>query len=319
MTTQKRAANTLISICANARENENILIVTDNASQEIAHLIWNAAEHFPNKTMMRMNDRVMHGNEPPRTVAAAMMAADVIFGVTKFSMLHTAARRNAVANGARFVNMPDYSLAMVESGGLFADFVEQGKLMDRVSDILEGDSIRIATAKGTDFTASIKNRKATRQYGRSLTPGTSSSPPDIETALAPVEGTSNGTIVIDGSIPHPLLGKLKETITLFIVNGRIAEIEGGHEAGILKGIMHSFNDEMVYHVGEIGIGFNDQSTICNIMLEDEGAMGTAHFGFGSNISFGGTIESNNHLDMVYYSPTIVVDNRSVMREGQPVL
>lgn len=316
---QKQAVETLLSVCAAAKEEETILFVTDDTSAGVVKLMWDAAERFPNKTIGQMRDRVMHGDEPPKTVAAAMAAADVVFGCTKFSMFHTNARRDAVANGARFVNMADYNPAMFESGGLFADFIEQGKLMDRVSDIIEGETVRVTTGAGTDFIASIKGRRAVRQYGRSLKPGASSSPPDIETALGPVEGTSRGIIVIDGSIPHPRLGVLKGKITLTVINGRITDIEGGEEAKILDEVVRGMDDEYIYHVAELGLGFNNQSTLSNSMLEDEGAMGTAHFGFGNSLAFGGSIASDNHLDMVFYHPTVAVDGRIVMKDGEPVL
>lgn len=38
-----------------------------------------AAEEFPKKTMVMMEPRKMHGEEPTPLVAAAMLKADVIF------------------------------------------------------------------------------------------------------------------------------------------------------------------------------------------------------------------------------------------------
>jgi hypothetical protein len=44
--------------------------------------------------------------------------------------------------------MADYSLDMFESGGLFVDFIEQGKLCDRLSDVLEGKVGHVTTKAG---------------------------------------------------------------------------------------------------------------------------------------------------------------------------
>ena len=51
------------------------------------------------------------------------------------------------------------------------------------------------------------------------------------------------------------------------------------------------------------------------MLEDEGVYGTVHLGFGSNISFGGIVQSACHLDMVIKNPTLTVDGHEVVKDG----
>jgi len=311
----RKAAEILLTTCVGAQSDEKILFVSDDTGAEIAEIMWRHSTGFPNRAMIRMTDRRMHGAEPPDTVAAAMAQADVIFGITKFSLFHTAARRNAVAGGARFANMADYSKEMFSEGGLFVDFEKQGALMDKFSDVLEGESIRITTALGTDITASIKGRKAIRQYGRSLKPGASSSPPDIETAIGPLEGTANGTAVIDGSIPFPGLGALSEHIRLTIKNGTIVKFEGGKLAEILEKGFVELGDPAAYKLAEFGFGFNDHSTFCSRMLEDEGVMGSLHLGFGNSLSFGGNIDSNNHIDMVFTGASVWVDDRQIMESG----
>lgn len=313
---RKNAAEILLTTCTAAQKDEKILFVCDDTGAEVADIMWCHSTDFPNRAMVRMTDRRMHGAEPPDTVAAAMLQADVIFGITKFSLFHTAARRNAVANGARFANMADYGKEMFYEGGLFVDFEKQGALMDRFSDILEGDSIRITTALGTDITASIKGRKAIRQYGRSLVPGAASSPPDIETAIGPLEGTANGIAVIDGSIPFPGLGALNEHIRLTIKDSAIVKFEGGKLAEILEKGFAELGDPAVYQLAEFGFGFNDHSTFCSRMLEDEGVMGSLHLGFGNSLSFGGTIDSSNHIDMVFTGASVWVDDRHIMEDGK---
>jgi len=313
---RREAARILLSVCANAKPDEKLLFVTDDTSREIAALMWEASREYPNRAMAAMTDRRMHGAEPPATVAAAMAQADVIFGITKYSMFHSDARRNAVKNGARFANMADYSLEMMEEGGLFADFIAQGRLCDRVSDAIVGERVRITSGAGTDISASIAGSVPLRQYGRSLVPGSSSSPPDIETAICAIEGTANGTAVIDGSIPLPGLGVLQSPIALRIEKGRIVDISGGTEADALRKALHAMADDSVYSIGEIGIALNPEARLRGRMLEDEGVMGTIHFGFGSNISFGGSIASNNHIDMIFRDPTLLVDGRAIMKEGE---
>src|SRR5690554_3187355 len=138
--TNKNAVQVLLTTCAGAKKNEAILFVTDDTSREISEIMWDNTRDFSNRSIAMMSDRRMHGDEPPAAVAAAMANADIIFGITKFSMFHTEARRNAVKNGARFVNMADYSTDMMEDGGLFVDFIAQGKLLDRLSDVLEGNT-----------------------------------------------------------------------------------------------------------------------------------------------------------------------------------
>ena len=316
MSRRYAACNVLMTTCSNCGKEENILFVTDDTSCEIANAMWEAAVEFRNKSIVKMTDRTMHGAEPTRIVAVAMANADVIFGITKLSMFHTGARRLAVTNGARFVNMADYDIGMLESGGLYADFITQGKAVNRVAERIVGEVIKITTPKGTDITSRISGRPAVPQYARSLEKGKSSSPPDIECAIGPVEDSSSGVVFIDGSIPHPELGIITDEIKLIIKQGRIVEFYGGKQAQILARILKEFNDPKAYYLGEIGIGLNPMCSLNGRMLEDEGCMGTVHFGFGSNTSFFGTIESNFHLDMVFVSPTVSVDGVIILESGK---
>ena len=310
------ASNVLLTTCSSCKKDEHLLIVTDPTTYDVARILWEAAKDFPNKSMIMMDERTMHGQDPNKMVAAAMANADVIFGATKFSLFHSNARREAVKKGARFVNMVDYKVSMFSKGGLFVDFEEQGKICTHLGEVMRGDKITITTEKGTNFTASIKGRDSVPQYGRSLQPGDSSSPPDIECASCAVEGTANGVVYIDGSIPHPRLGLITDEIKLTIKDSRIISIEGGKQSETLSSIMYDFDDDNVFWVGEIGIGLNPECELNGNMLEDEGCAGTVHFGFGSNTGFHGKIESEYHLDMVFRAPTVTIDGRCILLNGE---
>lgn len=310
------ACKVLLGICSGCQKEEHILFVTDPDNYPIAREMWENAMEYPNKTIVMMEKRTVHGEEPTKLVALAMAQADVIFGITTFSLFHSEARRNAVVAGARFVNMVDYSLDMLKQGGLFADFIKQGDAAKRVAIKIIGDEIRITTALGTNIRAEISGRNAVPQFGRSISKGVSSSPPDIECAISPREGTAEGVVYIDGSIPHPELGMIREPIRITIKKGNIDEISGGNQAKILKQILESFHDLNAYNLGEIGIGLNPLCNLNGRMLEDEGAYGTVHFGFGNNISFGGVVNSACHIDMVFRDPTVIVDKHNVLVNGE---
>lgn len=317
---KNKAAEILLTTCSDCKPEEKLLFVTDPTSYEVAKIMWDASEDFPNRTLIMMNERTMHGQDPTDTVAAAMKDADVIFGCTKFSLFHSQARRDAVAKGARFINMVDYSTDMMEQSGLFCDFEEIGKVCTKIANNLDGKKIcKITTARGTDFICSIEGRKPTPQYGRSLVPGASSSPPDIECATCAVEGTAEGIVYIDGSIPHPELGLITDEIKLTIKKGEIVAIEGGPQAQILERVLKEFNDPNVYKIGEIGLGLNPMCELNGRMLEDEGCGGTVHFGCGDNIGFGGITKSKFHLDIVFRNPDLEVDGIAILKEGNVVL
>ncbi|WP_304507602.1 aminopeptidase [Anaerotignum sp.] len=315
-----KAANILLTTCSECKKDEKILFVTDPTSYEVARLVYDAAKDFPNKSLIMMDERNMHGENSTDLVAAAMLEADVIFGATKFSLFHSNARKAAVAKGARFVNMADYSIGMMHAGGLYANFAEAREVCSRIADIeQDAKTVTITSEKGSHFTCSVEGRNPVPQYARSIEKGTSSSPPDVECATCAVEGTGYGVVYIDGSIPHPKLGLIHDEIKITIEASKIVKIEGGEQAKILSEVMESFNDEKVYMVGEIGIGLNPMCELNGRMLEDEGCGGTVHFGCGDNLGFGGTVSCPVHLDLIFTKPTLKIDETVVLNEGNVVV
>ena len=311
------ACTRLLELCAAVKKEEKILIVTDDDRLEMGEAIWYAAKDYPNKAMVSMETRKMHGEEPSDYVAALMMQADVIFRATTFSLSHSHARRDACANGARDLNCCDYDYNMLESGGLYTDWENNRKYVDQIAKGFEGgDMVHITSDLGTDYWASIKGHKIFPQYGMVRNPGETCSPPDIECATGAIPGTAHGKLVIDGSITHPAMGLLKEPITLYIENSFVTKIEGGKEAETFAAELAKVGDPRMYRIGEIGVGLNPDASLCGRMLEDEGCMGYVHCALGNN-------ETDNqdfilHIDMMQKNPTIEVDGKVIFDHGQVV-
>jgi leucyl aminopeptidase (aminopeptidase T) len=55
----------------------------------------------------------------------------------------------------------------------------------------------------------------------------------------------------------------------------------------------------------------------DVMLEDEGVLGSAHIGVGTNITLGGTVKAPCHYDLLVWNPRIEIDGEVVI-EGTAV-
>jgi leucyl aminopeptidase (aminopeptidase T) len=306
----------LFTSITHLKEGEKVLIITDDNKREIGEFVYKYAKELFDTTMIVMSPREGHGAEPPETVRAALNQCDVAFGATTMSMFHSKARLETSKNGRlRWVGLQDYALHMFEKGGLTADFDEVKQVIDRVSKYYQGKRFTLTTPGGTNMVCSIEGREPVFDYGTSTVPGSASFPPNSEVALGPVEGTANGVIVFDGSIPHPLLNLIEEPITCTVKDGYITEITGGREADILRKMLADFNDPTVYNIAELGLGLNKENFLCGHMAPDEGSFGNIHIGIGKNLTFGGHVDSPLHMDLVMKTVTVVIDDCTIMKDG----
>ena len=325
------ACRRLLTVCSHCKKDEKILIVTDEKCLDMGLAIWDAAEEFPNKSLILMETRKMHGEEPTDLVAAAMMEADVIFRATYFSLSHSHARRNACANGARDLNCCDYDYGMLESGGLYNDFEGLSKkYVDQIAKGFEGgDQVHVTSPLGTDYYCSIKGHKIFAQYAMVRNPGETCSPPDVECAVGAIPGTAHGKLVIDGSITHPYIGLVKQPIVVYVENSLCTKITGLvdgveqdteesklFEKALAEGDQLKGDTPGMYRIGELAVGLNPSAALCGRMLEDEGCYGYMHCAFGNN-------ETDNqdfilHIDMMFKDPTIELDGKVIFDQGKVV-
>lgn len=196
------------------------------------------------------------------------------------------------------------------------DYEQLRAAHNRIKDVLnEGSRVRIQTGRGTDIEMSIEGRSAIASDGNFTVPGKGGNLPAGEVYIPPVEDSVNGTIIVDASSRNLYKTELvREPITLIVKNGRIVDIHGGVEADILDQSLgaveeHARHPERVRMICELGIGLNPKARIIGTTIIDEKVLGTAHFGIGSNVWFGGANRTIVHLDQVFNSPRIFVDDK----------
>lgn len=296
--------------CLGLKENELFLVVTDDVKKELGESLFEAGKLLGAESMlMVMKERKKSGEEPPASVTAAMIEADVVVCLTEHSLTHTKARKKAAAAGTRLATMPGITEDMFLEGAISADYTQVKFLTDVVTDILtEGKEVRIEK-EGYTLTFSIDGRDGIPSTGMYLNAGESGNLPSGEAYIAPFEGTANGQILIDGSIAG--IGRLETPVLLTIENGRIVSAEG--EAGVR--LLEILGDGDGRLLGEFGIGTNDKARITGVVLEDEKVYGTIHVAFGSNNTFGGTISAGVHIDGVVTIPDVYIDDECLMEKG----
>jgi leucyl aminopeptidase (aminopeptidase T) len=291
----------------NLKVDENILIVTDSESSEIADVFCQAGISLGNETMlMRMATRTKSGEEPPQPVAIAMKASDVVLCITHHSLTHTIARKEASAAGARIATMPGITMDMLQEGAITADYAEVEELTGYYCSLLdEGEHVTIEK-ENMKLTFSIKGRKGIPSTGVFREKGESGNLPSGESYVAPLEDSANGTIIVDGSIAG--IGVIQEPVTLTVQNGRLTDADG--EEG--KRLLELLGDGNGRVIAEFGIGTNKKARLTGNVLEDEKVFGTVHIAFGSNKPFGGTNEAGVHIDCVIKDPIVTIDDKIII-------
>lgn len=285
-------------------EGERFLVVTDPERRRIGDALFEAgAELGAEAVIVLMLARETNGQEPPEHVAAAMVAADAIVVPTTRSLTHTRARLQAVEHGARVATMPGITEDMFTEGAVTADYEEVAQLTERVSAIL--DSSGEATIKTGEHVLrmSLEGRSAIASTGVYRQAGSSGNLPSGEAFLAPVEGTAEGELLVDGSIAG--IGRLSEPVLLEISGGNLVSASGSEGERLLEILDRSDGGR---NVAELGVGTNNMARLTGVTLEDEKIYGTIHVAFGSNDTFGGTVSAGVHLDAVVLGPELYLDD-----------
>ena len=300
-----------VETCMNVKPDESVLVVTDTKRLKIAEAFAYAATSLGAQTVVAVMEPAKQIGEPPKAVAEAMKAVDVVLLPTSTSLSHTDARREATKRGVRIASMPGITEDMMSIGGLTADYKQIAKLTNKVARILEkGETVKITTPSGTDLTMSIKGRPPLKDTGLYHKKGDWGNLPAGEACLAPVEGTTQGTLVIDSMstiVTQPLKITVKNGWARKFVGPDAAKLEARLKAA----------DKNAYNIGELGIGTNPKARVTGAVLEDEKVLGTVHIALGDNTSYvGGQTKSKIHLDGILFKPTVWVNKRQLMRDGE---
>lgn len=313
-----RVARLCVDTCLAVKPTEQVVIVADDDNLLEAAALSRAVEEvgcLPVNLRVLLRDR--YAKEPQPPVAAAIAAAQVVFLALDHEVcvpfFHSVGSRAALEAGARFGlywTTPDTAAVGA------ADILDLKRTSEHLASLLrEAREVRVTAVGGTDVRVPIAGRKVWAFHSLVDSPGRGVTVPYFgEAAVAPVEGATEGTIVVDTYMHW--LGRIEEPLTLRIERGRVVGVDGGRQAQRLREIIAAA-DAYATNIAELGIGAGRIGQVRG-MSQDKALLGTAHLAIGHNHSLGGSVISNIHLDGVFREATIEVDGRVIMRAGQLV-
>lgn len=302
----------ILKDCLNAKPGEKILVVTDTEKESIGKAIFKQAIQMNLEAIiLTMKPTGVHSGEPPEAVSEAMKKCDIVICPTKFSLTHTQARKIACEHGARVVTMPGITEDMFLKGAMTADYREVASLSDKLTEILTtAEKARIEKGNAV-LEMSLKGRKGISSNGQYYEAGSHGNLPTGEAYIAPVEGTANGRVIIDGSIAS--IGLVKAPLEFKIENSYAVDF-AGPDADRLREILGTKKEAR--NIAELGIGTNPQACLIGNILEDEKIYGTVHIALGDNSTFGGNTRAGVHIDGIILNPVLYIDDKLIVKEGK---
>jgi leucyl aminopeptidase (aminopeptidase T) len=313
MSDLERAVKAVIEECLAVKQGEDVVVVCNPATRDLAERLRAGAEAVGAEAVLAvMAEREQHGVEPPDTVAAAMLKADVLLVPTVQSLSHTAARKAATDAGARAATLPGATEEML-ARVMNADMDELRRRGGELAELLTaGSGARITSAEGSDLALNIEGRPGIPDTGELNQPGAFGNLPCGEGFISPHHDSGGGKLVVDGVIAS--IGIPDKPVELTIEDGTLVDATGEMGEELMRQLTAAGPDGT--RVAELGIGTNEKAILTGELLEDEKLLGTVHVAFGASAGIGGEIQVPVHLDCVVMKPTLTVDGREVIRDGE---
>jgi leucyl aminopeptidase (aminopeptidase T) len=317
-----KTARTLVDFTMGVKPGDRVTIVTDT---EVSPLIYESiagavAESGGIATIAIMQPLAVPSAEPPAPIAAALLESDFLLGCASRSITHSHAAHEAwVERKIPYVVMSNMTEDMLVNGAALADYEKVREISLKLADDLNtGTTVRVTNPHGTDVTFDVEGRPFTPYYGKIEDRFTTTIFPGGEVNTCPLEHSGTGKIVHDRFIME--VGLLDEPVTWILEEGQVVDIQGGKQARQLEQIVETRGDEYSRYIGELAIGTNYMARSIGSALEDKEVYGEVHIAIGSGVSSAGVYraayQSTLHLDGVLSHPTVTVNDREVVRDGE---
>lgn len=301
-----KVAELVVDNCIRPQSNESMLILSDEQRKRIAQALYDSAVKVCNPILILSKKGI------PQLGLQAIRDADIVVLLTAEKLELDPRVMKARKEGARVLSLPGIDEEVFRRA-VAVDYDRLRRTTELFSKKLEGaKTVRVKTPAGTNLKFDIDRQPVLRFDGAASKIRKLVRLPDGEACLAPVQSSIDGVIMVDGSLGE--LGKVKDRIELHVKAGRAFIYSDNADSKNLAQLMDKYGPSATV-VGKFGIGTNPSAKVVG-SSEDAKALGTVNFGLGDNRLFAGTNSCGIQIDLVLLKPTITVDNRRLMVDGQ---
>jgi 2,5-dihydroxypyridine 5,6-dioxygenase len=316
-----RGVRLITDVCLEVAPGESVLCIADSQERmEILSLIAAECEaRGAEAAVALIGPRKHHHHEPPRSIAHAMENADILVVMTFGSLVHTQARKRAIASGAKIALMGEVTREFLTSFDLTRD--DLLKVRSQTEEITRrltaAKSARLTTRAGTDLTMSLEGRSAVGLVPFGAKGTFFGVPGYAEAACAPIEDSVDGVAVVDGTMmgTEDLEALVQEPFEMRFKKGRLVSISGGVDARRLENLLGTVEDQ-ARTFAELGVNSNFMvpKKLRGSRL-DMAVGGHVHFALGRNDHIGGQSVGETHLDFLVTWATLVLDGETILEDG----
>ncbi len=262
--------------------------------------------------------------DPPIPIQKMAEGADIMHYTTRKGLVHSQWGLAVTKLRKKRIISEGITVEMFTEGAVLADEeVVKGwaKKAQQVWD--EGKLAHITSSCGTDFWVGIQAKTSFSPTGTTTGDAELFKSPFVqfpggECASIPAPNTGDGVIVVDQAIHYPT-GQLAHPVELHLEKGKIVDIRGGWEADAFRRWLESFADENGGVISELAMGCNPEAKFMGNLRQDRFPLGSMHVGFGMNTDVGGTIHSHIHYDAILGKPSLVVDDKPIIKDGKMLI
>ncbi len=329
------SARVIVEDALNIQPDEKVMILTDTAVEnytgmaEIRHALMEVMkEKGIDPVMLTFQVREKNDADLPKLAEILCQQADVVISINKSVFIHSGSFLRAFHfdEGCRLMCLPsgnttgqsDYIYRMLPHSS--QEFAEIRDLSNRVGEkFMNGiHNVHVTADNGTDITFQVGTLRILIHDSVVQRPGYFNLMPGGSIVMGVVEGSANGTLVIDNCTALRQ-GLMEDRIVFDVKDGYAVSVTGGESADyfIERANANEGTQAQKFNIAEYGLGFNRSAQLNGKAGEGEHVYGASHFGIGSNNVFGGSVFIPAwHIDCILPDAKVEVDGEVIVENNE---